>query len=103
MFAPMFSRLAVTDSTVENGCMRFVRGSHREPTIRQHFPGKAHTLLFPFGGGDHGHAFTTCFAVTGMAAVVHPSCLCPASAESHPKGASLKRMLASSKTHACEL
>ncbi|KAF5839778.1 hypothetical protein DUNSADRAFT_18656 [Dunaliella salina] len=43
--------LAVTDSTVENGCMRFVRGSHREPTIRQHFP--------VAGSRDESHALCT--------------------------------------------
>jgi len=41
--------LAVDDSTLENGCMRFVPGSHLEP-IRAHRPlkgdrGEAHTLL----------------------------------------------------------
>lgn len=42
--------LAVDDSTVENGCMRFVRGSHREPTLRPHRPvrgdrGESHALV----------------------------------------------------------
>jgi ectoine hydroxylase-related dioxygenase (phytanoyl-CoA dioxygenase family) len=41
--------LAVDDSTLENGCMRFVPGSHREP-LRAHRPiksdrGESHTLL----------------------------------------------------------
>jgi len=41
--------LAVDDSTLENGCMRFVPGSHRGP-IRPHRPlksdrGESHTLL----------------------------------------------------------
>lgn len=31
--------LAVDDSTVENGCMRFVTGSHLEPNLRKHAPG----------------------------------------------------------------
>lgn len=31
--------LAVTDATVDNGCMRFVPGSHAEPSIRPHVPG----------------------------------------------------------------
>lgn len=30
--------LAIDDSTVENGCMRFVPGSHLEPTLRPHRP-----------------------------------------------------------------
>jgi ectoine hydroxylase-related dioxygenase (phytanoyl-CoA dioxygenase family) len=30
--------LAVDDSTIENGCMRFVPGSHREEAIRPHRP-----------------------------------------------------------------
>lgn len=30
--------LAVTDSTVQNGCMRFVVGSHLEPQVRKHRP-----------------------------------------------------------------
>jgi ectoine hydroxylase-related dioxygenase (phytanoyl-CoA dioxygenase family) len=32
------SWLAVDDSTVENGCMCFVPGSHREPALRAHRP-----------------------------------------------------------------
>lgn len=32
--------LAVTDSTRENGCMRFIKGSHKEPKLRMHFPGE---------------------------------------------------------------
>ncbi len=41
--------LAVDDSTLENGCMRFVPGSHREPALRPHRPlgldrEKSHTL-----------------------------------------------------------
>ena len=34
--------LAVSDSTIENGCMRFVPKSHREPQIRKHLPGSLH-------------------------------------------------------------
>lgn len=30
--------LAVSDATVDSGCMRFVPRSHREPEIRPHFP-----------------------------------------------------------------
>jgi phytanoyl-CoA hydroxylase len=42
--------LAVDASTRENGCMRFVPGSHLEPTLRTHRPllddrGKSHTLV----------------------------------------------------------
>jgi ectoine hydroxylase-related dioxygenase (phytanoyl-CoA dioxygenase family) len=42
--------LAVDPSTRANGCMRFVTGSHREPSIRPHRPlhgdrEKSHTLL----------------------------------------------------------
>lgn len=42
--------LAVDHSTIENGCMRFVPASHREPTLRPHRPlhgdrEKSHTLL----------------------------------------------------------
>lgn len=42
--------LAVDDSTRENGCMRFVAGSHREPRLRPHRPlhgdrDTSHTLL----------------------------------------------------------
>jgi ectoine hydroxylase-related dioxygenase (phytanoyl-CoA dioxygenase family) len=41
--------LAIDDSTLENGCMRFVPGTHREP-LRAHHPlhgdrAKSHTLL----------------------------------------------------------
>jgi phytanoyl-CoA hydroxylase len=41
--------LAVEDSTIENGCMQFLPGSHREP-VRPHRPlhgdrGKSHTLV----------------------------------------------------------
>lgn len=31
--------LAVSDSTEENGCMRFVAGSQKEPELRKHAPG----------------------------------------------------------------
>ncbi len=31
--------LAVSDSSVENGCMRFVPGSHKEAELRRHRPG----------------------------------------------------------------
>lgn len=42
--------LAVDPSTRSNGCMRFVKDSHREPTLRTHRPlhggrGDSHTLL----------------------------------------------------------
>jgi hypothetical protein len=42
--------LAIDDSTVHNGCMRFVSGSHREPTLRPHRPlhgdrERSHTLV----------------------------------------------------------
>lgn len=33
--------LAVTDSTEENGCMRFVPGSQKEPNLRKHAPGQS--------------------------------------------------------------
>lgn len=38
--------LAVTDSTRENGCMRFLPGSHKEEQLRPHAPGAK--------GGDRG-------------------------------------------------
>jgi len=46
--------LAVDDSTLENGCMRFVPGSHREP-LRPHRPlhadrGESHTLVAEVDG-----------------------------------------------------
>jgi ectoine hydroxylase-related dioxygenase (phytanoyl-CoA dioxygenase family) len=49
--------LAVDDSTVANGCMRFVSGSHLEP-LRPHHPlhgdrGKSHTLVTELAKGDH--------------------------------------------------
>ena len=31
--------LALSDSTLDNGCMRFVAGSHLEPQLRPHAPG----------------------------------------------------------------
>ena len=31
--------LAVSDATVENGCMRFVPESHKEGELRHHAPG----------------------------------------------------------------
>ena len=31
--------LAVSDATVENGCMRFVPASHKEAELRHHAPG----------------------------------------------------------------
>ncbi len=42
--------LAIDDSTIENGCMRFVPGSHREPALRPHRPAtgdrsESHTLI----------------------------------------------------------
>jgi ectoine hydroxylase-related dioxygenase (phytanoyl-CoA dioxygenase family) len=61
--------LAVDDSTLENGCMRFVPGSNREPALRKHRPAHgdrddSHTLVaevdperdevrpMPIGRGD---------------------------------------------------
>jgi phytanoyl-CoA hydroxylase len=43
--------LAIDDSTVENGCMRFVPGSLREPTLREHKP--------VLGGRGESHALAT--------------------------------------------
>jgi phytanoyl-CoA hydroxylase len=48
--------LAVDDSTVENGCMQFLPGSHREP-VRVHHPlhgdrEKSHTLVTDLGPDD---------------------------------------------------
>jgi ectoine hydroxylase-related dioxygenase (phytanoyl-CoA dioxygenase family) len=42
--------LAIDDATIENGCMRFVPGSHLEPALRPHRPltgtrETSHTLL----------------------------------------------------------
>jgi len=42
--------LALDDTRLDNGCLRFVRGSHREPELRPHLPlhedrGKSHTLV----------------------------------------------------------
>lgn len=42
--------LAIDPSTIANGCMRFVPGSHREPKLRPHAPkhgdrGESHTLV----------------------------------------------------------
>ena len=42
--------LALDDTRIDNGCLRFVRGSHREPELRPHLPlhedrGKSHTLV----------------------------------------------------------
>jgi len=42
--------LAIDDSTLENGCLRFLPGSHREPALRRHRPllgdrGESHTLV----------------------------------------------------------
>jgi hypothetical protein len=42
--------LAIDDSTLANGCLRFVPGSHREPALRPHRPlhgdrAKSHTLV----------------------------------------------------------
>ena len=42
------SWLALDDSTVENGCLRFVARSHREPHLRPHGP--------MHGGRDRSHA-----------------------------------------------
>ena len=48
--------LAVDDSTVENGCMQFLPGSHREP-VRPHHPlhgdrDSSHTLVTELRDGD---------------------------------------------------
>ena len=48
--------LAVDDSTVENGCMQFLPGSHHEP-VRPHRPlhedrSASHTLVTDLGPGD---------------------------------------------------
>ena len=48
--------LAVDDSTLENGCLRFLPGSHREP-VRPHHPlhgdrSTSHTLVTDLGPGD---------------------------------------------------
>jgi phytanoyl-CoA hydroxylase len=48
--------LAVEDSTLENGCMQFLAGSHREP-VRAHRPlhadrSKSHTLLTDLRAGE---------------------------------------------------
>jgi hypothetical protein len=42
--------LAIDDSTIDNGCVRFVPGSHREPKLRPHRPlhedrERSHTLV----------------------------------------------------------
>jgi hypothetical protein len=42
--------LALDDTRMDNGCLRFVRGSHRESELRPHLPlhedrGKSHTLV----------------------------------------------------------
>jgi len=33
--------LAVSDASVENGCMRFIPGTHKEKDTRPHYPGKS--------------------------------------------------------------
>jgi phytanoyl-CoA hydroxylase len=48
--------LAVEDSTVDNGCMQFLPGSHHEP-VRPHYPlhedrTKSHTLVTDLRDGD---------------------------------------------------
>jgi ectoine hydroxylase-related dioxygenase (phytanoyl-CoA dioxygenase family) len=48
--------LAVDQSTIENGCMQFLRGSHREP-VRPHHPlhgdrDTSHTLVTELAPGD---------------------------------------------------
>jgi ectoine hydroxylase-related dioxygenase (phytanoyl-CoA dioxygenase family) len=52
--------LALDDSTVENGCMRFVPGTVKEPTLRPHVPqygergtGEAHALGTELLATDH--------------------------------------------------
>lgn len=49
--------LALDDATVDNGCMRFVPGTHREPTLREHRPlsdsrEDSHTLVADLRDGD---------------------------------------------------
>eukprot|EP01094_Clydonella_sp_ATCC50884_P027426 TRINITY_DN7868_c0_g1_i1.p1 TRINITY_DN7868_c0_g1~~TRINITY_DN7868_c0_g1_i1.p1 ORF type:complete len:335 (-),score=98.75 TRINITY_DN7868_c0_g1_i1:6-869(-) len=51
--------LAIDDSTLENGCMRFVPGTHKEPEVRPHRPAggsdgraKAHALVTELREGD---------------------------------------------------
>lgn len=43
--------LAVSDATVENGCMRFVGGSHKESELRHHAPG--HLTFSPTLHGEN--------------------------------------------------
>src|SRR5262245_27538255 len=50
--------LAVDDSTVENGCMRFVPATNHEPSLRPHTPvfggrGTSHALGAELRDGDH--------------------------------------------------
>lgn len=40
--------LAVTDSTEENGCMRFLPGSQKEEQLRKHAPGEPVGACFRF-------------------------------------------------------
>lgn len=39
--------LAISDATEQNGCMRFVPGSHLEAEIRPHMPGQTLTHILP--------------------------------------------------------
>jgi hypothetical protein len=52
--------LAVDDSTLENGCMRFVPATNAEPTLRPHEP--------VFGGRGESHALGTVLRATDVVA-----------------------------------
>ena len=58
--------LAIDDSTVQNGCMRFLPGSNKEPALRKHAPVK-------IGGGrldeTSSHALATTLSPADEAAV----------------------------------
>ena len=41
--------IALDDSTPENGCLRYVRGSHRRHEIAAHHEAKDHSLLLQYG------------------------------------------------------
>lgn len=49
--------LAIDDATPENGCLRFVPGSHKEPELRPHHPlvddrGRSHALVTELNADD---------------------------------------------------